>query len=215
MKKKAKKSKVRGEKIPSATNIVKEEIPWLNDAKNLAENQLDTRNFEINNRVTYIDKLLSKDALPERPKKPKRLVYDMPEMLPEVQYAEGLITKDQLEAIHPKSEAIKHDDGKPRMSLISPVASFKIAQVMSDGEKVYSSHNWRNGFAWSRITDAALRHIEIWNAGMDNDPDSGRSNLAHAAACIMMLLEFENTKPEMDDRYKLPKELLEKMYPKK
>jgi hypothetical protein len=117
---------------------------------------------------------------------------------------------------HPKREtAIKHDSGKPRMSLISPIASFKLAEVMTDGESKYNAHNWRNGFKWSRIVDAALRHIEIWNAGMDKDPDSGRSNLAHAAACIMMLLEFEETHKELDDRYKLPDEILNKLYPKK
>lgn len=115
----------------------------------------------------------------------------------------------------PNKKAIKYDGGKPRMSLLSPVAAFKTAQVMTDGEKKYQSHNWREGFAWSRIADAAKRHIEIWIAGMDQDPDSGRNNLDHAAACIMMLQEFEDTHPELDDRYKLPTKVLNKLYPVK
>lgn len=114
-----------------------------------------------------------------------------------------------------KKEARKDDQGKPKLSLISPIAMFKLAQVMTDGEKEYDTHNWRGGFDWTRITDAALRHIEAWNAGMDKDPNSGRSNLAHAMACIMMLLEFEETHKELDDRYKLSEEILLKMYPPK
>lgn len=121
-----------------------------------------------------------------------------------------------LDIITPPTGAIKHDSGKVRMSLISPIATFKTAQVMTNGEKEYSSHNWRNGFAWSRVADAALRHLQAWIAGMDNDPDGkGSNNLDHAAACIMMLQEFTETKKELDDRYKLPKEVLDKMYPKK
>lgn len=117
----------------------------------------------------------------------------------------------------PKSvgTGIKHDDGKPKLSLISPVATFKLGQVMTDGMAKYNAHNWRGGFDWTRVGDAAQRHIEIWLAGMDNDPDSGRSNLAHAAACIMMLLEFEETHKHLDDRYKLPMEVLLKLYPPK
>lgn len=109
----------------------------------------------------------------------------------------------------------KHDSGKPRMSLVSPVAIMKLAQVMTDGEKKYSANNWRLGFDWTRIADAADRHLTMWVAGMDNDPDSGRSNLAHAMACLMMLLEFEETKAGNDDRYKLSQELLLKLYPPK
>ena len=40
------------------------------------------------------------------------------------------------------------------------------------------------------------------NDGEDKDPESGLSHLAHAACCIMFLLEFEKTHPELDDRYK-------------
>jgi hypothetical protein len=117
--------------------------------------------------------------------------------------------------IPPKTSGTKYDSGKPRMSLVSPVAIIKLAEVMTDGEKKYSANNWRLGFDWTRIVDAAQRHINIWNAGGDLDPDSKRSNLAHAMACIMMLLEFEETKSGIDDRYKLSPELIAKLYPPK
>jgi len=111
------------------------------------------------------------------------------------------------------SSGRKFDKNKPRLSLVSKVALFKLAEVMTDGEKKYDTHNWRKGFNWSRIADAAERHLSIWIAGQDLDPDSRRSNLAHAMACIMMLLEFEETHKHLDDRYKLSEWLLNKLYP--
>ena len=113
------------------------------------------------------------------------------------------------------SEGRKDDEGKPQLSLISPIATFRTGRVMTDGVTRYSAHNWRKGFKWCRIADAAKRHLEMWIAGMDNDPDSGRSNLDHAAACLMMLQEFDETKIGEDDRYKLPLDVLLKLYPPK
>ena len=69
-------------------------------------------------------------------------------------------------------------------------------------EEKYAEHNWRKGFVWSRPLSAAMRHITAFNAGEDKDPESGLSHLAHAACCIMFLLEFEKTHKELDDRYK-------------
>lgn len=114
-----------------------------------------------------------------------------------------------------QSTGVKHDAGKPRLSLNSPVAFFKLGQVMTDGAQVYDDNNWRGGFKWTRLVDSAQRHLSMWNAGMDKDPDSGRSNLAHCMACIMMLLEFEETHKHLDDRYKFSEELLLKLYPPK
>jgi hypothetical protein len=41
-----------------------------------------------------------------------------------------------------------------------------------------------------------------WYSGEDFDPESGLSHLAHAACNLMMLQEFEYTKPLLDDRIK-------------
>lgn len=117
------------------------------------------------------------------------------------------------QAKRPKT-GVKYDSGKPKLSLISPIALWKLAEVMTDGETKYGSHNWRKGLAWSRLADAAGRHLEIWIAGMDKDPTSGRSNLAHLMACVMMLLEFEETRKDLDDRFHFEDKILKKLYPK-
>jgi hypothetical protein len=97
---------------------------------------------------------------------------------------------------------IKHDHEKPDMSLLSNIALVKIAEVMTFGKKKYTAHNWRGGFYWSRPLAAAVRHLYAYIGGQDKDPETGLSHLAHCCCCLFMVLEFETTKPELDDRYK-------------
>lgn len=101
-----------------------------------------------------------------------------------------------------KLTGVKHDQEKPDMSLLSSIALFKIAEVMSYGKKKYTAHNWRGGFVWSRPLAAAARHLYAYIGGEDNDPETGLSHLAHACCCLFFVLEFEETHKEADDRYK-------------
>jgi hypothetical protein len=98
--------------------------------------------------------------------------------------------------------ALKFDGGKLPLHLLSTEAMNQTAAVLAFGAEKYAAHNWRKGFVWSRPLSAAMRHITAFNAGEDKDPESGLSHLAHAACCIMFLLEFEKTHKELDDRYK-------------
>ena len=100
------------------------------------------------------------------------------------------------------TSAVKHDDGKAPMNLLSREALEQTAMVMAFGKEKYAAHNWRKGFAWSRPLSAAMRHLMAFNDGEDKDPESGLSHLAHAACCIMFLLEFEKTHKDLDDRFK-------------
>lgn len=103
--------------------------------------------------------------------------------------------------------ALKFDTDKLPLHLLSTEAMNQTAAVLKFGAEKYAEHNWRAGFAWHRPLSAAMRHITAFNDGEDKDPESGLSHLAHAACCIMFLLEFEKTHPHLDDRYKpnLPK----------
>jgi len=98
--------------------------------------------------------------------------------------------------------ALKFDQNKLPLHLLSTEALNQTAAVLAFGAQKYAEHNWRAGFAWSRPLSAAMRHITAFNAGEDKDPESGLSHLAHAACCIMFLLEFEKTHQHLDDRYK-------------
>jgi len=101
-----------------------------------------------------------------------------------------------------KGTALKFDTDKLPLHLLSTEAMNQTAAVLKFGAIKYAEHNWRKGFTWSRPLSAAMRHITAFNDGEDKDPESGLSHLAHAACCIMFLLEFEKTQPQLDDRYK-------------
>jgi hypothetical protein len=100
------------------------------------------------------------------------------------------------------SSGVKFDHGKPRMSLLSREALTQIAQVLSFGATKYDAHNWRGGMKWSRLLDAALRHLHAFIDGEDTDPETGLSHLAHASCCLMFLLEYQKNHQELDDRFK-------------
>jgi len=89
------------------------------------------------------------------------------------------------------------------MALISPIALEELAKVLTFGAKKYSANNWRQGFDWTRVLSAVQRHINDWAMGIDRDPETDLSHLAHAMCGIMFLLEFEGTGTGVDDRYKI------------
>lgn len=99
------------------------------------------------------------------------------------------------------SGGLKFDGGKPPMSLIDRHAIEQISMVLAFGAKKYAAHNWRQGIAYSRLLDAALRHLYAFADGEDLDPESGLSHIAHAGCCIVFLLGMIHSRPDLDDRY--------------
>jgi hypothetical protein len=128
-------------------------------------------------------------------------MYD-PVTIPAIKAEDLKQQKFQFTNVSLTTNALKYDEDKPPMNLLSREALEQTAKVMAFGKEKYDAHNWRKGFAWSRPLSAAMRHIMAFNDGEDKDPESGLSHLAHAACCIMFLLEFEKTHQELDDRFK-------------
>jgi hypothetical protein len=96
----------------------------------------------------------------------------------------------------------KFDSGKPPISLIPGAAIMQTATVLGYGAKKYDAHNFKGGIKYSRLLDAALRHIIAWSEGQDLDEESKHSHLAHASATIAMLIWMAENRPDLDDRYK-------------
>lgn len=103
-----------------------------------------------------------------------------------------------------KKIALKFDQEKIRVELLPVVALEEIAKVLTFGAKKYDDWNWTNGFKWSRLLGAAIRHLFAFLKGEDKDSESGLSHLAHAGCCIVFLLWHEKFKKELDDRHKDP-----------
>jgi len=115
-----------------------------------------------------------------------------------------------FELVNKLTQGTKHDEGKLRYDLISPIALEKLVQVLTYGAKEYAPRNWEKGIKFSRVFAAIQRHLwAFWNK--DNwDKESKLSHLAHAECCIMFLLHyFENydkykdfdDRPEVGNRY--------------
>lgn len=100
------------------------------------------------------------------------------------------------------NSGIKFDQGKPPLGLINRTAIEQEALVMAYGVKKYGEHQWRNGMNYSRLADAALRHLYAFLDGEDLDKETGLSHLAHARCCLAFLLEYQGKSVGTDDRFK-------------
>jgi hypothetical protein len=70
-----------------------------------------------------------------------------------------------------------------------------------DGMLKYGRSNWRaSGVRASIYFDAANRHLNAWFEGEDNDPDSGVPHLAHALACLAIIVDAQAAGKLNDDR---------------
>jgi len=118
----------------------------------------------------------------------------------ECRYEEGCIEKMSAQV----EQAVKQDDKKPTPELLPFAALVEVSEVLAYGARKYAPGNWRKGLLWSRLLGAALRHLFAWGAGEAKDPETGRNHLAHAACCILFLLEYEQVGgyAHLDDRWK-------------
>lgn len=100
------------------------------------------------------------------------------------------------------SGAIKKDDKKVRLELLSATWLVGVGRVLTFGARKYAAHNWRQGLHQSRVLGAALRHVVAFLGGEDRDADTGLSHLYHASCELMFAAELLETHPELDDRWK-------------
>lgn len=97
-------------------------------------------------------------------------------------------------------KGVKHDQGKPRLSLLSKESLVAEARAFEYGAIKYDKNNYKKGMEWSRVLDAALRHITAFNSKEDLDQESGLNHLFHAKACLAMLIYYYENKVGTDDR---------------
>lgn len=106
------------------------------------------------------------------------------------------------------SEGKKLDAGKEPLDLIPYEALREIAKVLDFGAKKYSRGNWTGGIAYSRLIAATLRHVNQFNAGEDNDPETGLPHMAHAGCEVIFLLWMTQKRGDLDDRiFKRPPQI--------
>lgn len=90
---------------------------------------------------------------------------------------------------------------KPPLSLIPGLARVHLAEAFRDGAVKYGAANWRQDpVTTSTYLNAAERHIISWQDGEETAADSGVHHLAHAAACLLILLDAQSAGSLQDDR---------------
>lgn len=90
---------------------------------------------------------------------------------------------------------------KPPLGLIPAAALIHEAMVMRDGATKYGPYNWRGKkVRYTVYVNAALRHLLAALDGEEVASDSKRLHLAHARACLGILIDAKETGNLIDDR---------------
>ena len=79
-------------------------------------------------------------------------------------------------------------------------ALITLAKVYAMGAEKYGRANYKLGYAWSLTFSAMQRHLWLFWAGEDDDPESGLPHLAHACWHALTLLHFLQQVKGTDDR---------------
>jgi len=118
-----------------------------------------------------------------------------------------------------------------RLDLVPVGPLLELGVLFSRGARKYAEHQWRRGYEWSKAYSALQRHALAWQSGLDydvcsNDPQgcqhvnadgnpftppapdtcynhTGAHHLTAVAWHCFTLLEFKDTHPDHDDRYKI------------
>lgn len=98
----------------------------------------------------------------------------------------------------PKGEA---GSKKAPMWLLPPFALEETAWVHGLGSAKYGAWNWiKTKVCASTYISAIMRHLMAWHQRQDNDAESGKSHLAHIAACVNILMDAQHKGCLDDDR---------------
>ena len=92
-------------------------------------------------------------------------------------------------------------DKKAPLWLVPPAFVAQTSMALRDGAAKYGPYNWREKAVRSTVYYSALmRHMSSWLDGEDYSEDAGVHHLAHAAACLAILLDAQATGNLIDDR---------------
>ena len=90
---------------------------------------------------------------------------------------------------------------KVPLHLVPPSAKHFLALALADGASKYGAYNWRDhAISVSVYKAAAERHMDAFWDGEDVAPDSGIHHIAHAMACMALILDAHTIGKLNDDR---------------
>ena len=96
----------------------------------------------------------------------------------------------------PFKAGVKYDQDKPQWTLVPFKALDEVVKVLTIGARKYAPDNWKKvPNARQRYIDAAFRHMSAYASGEKLDAETGKSHLAHAVCCLLLLLAFDIEEP--------------------
>lgn len=116
--------------------------------------------------------------------KPHSLSDEVKGLSPYPEPATGIV--DDPDATRGK----KFDDNKSRFHLMPRQAEQEVVDVLTYGAIKYDEYNWQKVEPLNdRYYSAARRHMQAFMNGERRDIESGLHHLAHAACCLLFMLE--------------------------
>lgn len=90
---------------------------------------------------------------------------------------------------------------KVPLHLVPPSAKHYLALAFKDGAAKYGPYNWRDKTVSSSVyVAAAARHMDAWWDGEEVSSDAKVHHLAHAMACLAIILDAQTVGKLNDDR---------------
>ena len=90
---------------------------------------------------------------------------------------------------------------KAPLHLVPPSSIYYLSLGFKDGGIKYGPYNWRDSRVSASIyVAAAKRHIDAWFDGQEVASDSKVQHLAHAMACLAIILDAKSVGMLNDDR---------------
>ncbi len=99
-----------------------------------------------------------------------------------------------------EGRSLRYNSGKPDYSLIPMASLAEVAKVLEYGASKYERGNWLRPTSWEVSFGCLQRHMAAWQSGEDNDEESGRSHIAHAACNLIQMLHMLENHPEELER---------------
>jgi len=100
-----------------------------------------------------------------------------------------------------KQVALRYNNGKRKWSLVDYKSMESLVDVLEFGAQKYAPWNWTKGMSVTEITESLQRHLYDFLNGIDEDPETGLSQIGHMQCNLMFLAYMLREKPEFDDRF--------------
>lgn len=127
----------------------------------------------------------------------ENLDYNYPMRYSEIELVEQNHSNPKTKIEH---KSIRKNNGKPKLGYLDPEFLKGMADILTLGEDKYEKYNFLKPTDWSTPYDSAMRHLLAFWGGEDDDRESGKHHLLHAATNLMFLYYQINNYEDGDDR---------------